>query len=43
MRLKGLLEPLESSLEFQDIIQGIESKRYPIGIYGASESGRDTL
>ncbi|WP_238900301.1 transcription-repair coupling factor [Clostridium sp. YIM B02500] len=40
MRLKGLLEPLESSLEFQDIIQGIESKRYPIGIYGASESGR---
>ncbi len=40
MRLKGLLEPLESSLEFQNIIQGIESKRYPIGIYGASESGR---
>src|SRR5471030_873164 len=40
MRLKGLLEPLESSMEFQNIIKGIENKKYPIGIYGASESGR---
>jgi len=40
MRLKGLLEPLESSIEFQNIIKGIESKKYPIGIYGSSESGR---
>lgn len=40
MRLKGLLEPLESSREFQSIIQGINNKKYPIGIYGASESGR---
>ncbi|MFW2491191.1 transcription-repair coupling factor [Clostridium chromiireducens] len=40
MRLKGLLEPLESSGEFQSIIQGINNKKYPIGIYGASESGR---
>jgi len=40
MRLKGLLEPLESSVEFQSIIQGVNNKKYPIGIYGASESGR---
>lgn len=40
MRLKGLLEPLESSIEFQNILKGNENKRYPIGIYGASESGR---
>jgi transcription-repair coupling factor (superfamily II helicase) len=35
-----LIAPLESSIEFQNIIKGIENKRYPIGIYGASESGR---
>jgi transcription-repair coupling factor (superfamily II helicase) len=40
MRLKGLLAPLESGIEFQNIIKGIENKKYPIGIYGASESGR---
>ncbi len=40
MRLKGLLEPLESSIEFRNIMKSIESKKYPIGIYGAAESGR---
>jgi transcription-repair coupling factor (superfamily II helicase) len=40
MRLKGLLEPLESSVEFQNIKSGIENKKYPIGIYGVSESGK---
>ena len=40
MRLKGLLEPLENSTEFQNIIGDIEKKKYPIGLYGASESGR---
>jgi len=40
MRLKGLLEPLENSIEFLNIIKGIENKKYPIGIYGAAESGR---
>ncbi len=40
MRLKGLLEPLESSIEFQNIKAGIENKKYPIGIYGVSESGK---
>ena len=40
MRLKGLLEPLEDSREFKNILDGIEQKRFPIGIYGASESGK---
>lgn len=40
MRLKGLLQPLESSEQFENIIKGIEAKRYPIGVYGTSESGR---
>ncbi|OOM82056.1 transcription-repair-coupling factor [Clostridium puniceum] len=40
MRLKGLLEPLENSTEFQNIIKGVENKKYPIGVYGSSESGR---
>jgi transcription-repair coupling factor (superfamily II helicase) len=40
MRLKGLFEPLENSIEFQNVINSINNKRYPIGIYGASESGR---
>ena len=36
MRLKGLIEPLKNSTEFQNIISSIENKKYPIGIYGAS-------
>lgn len=40
MRLKGLLEPLEDSREFKSILDSIEQKRYPIGIYGTSESGK---
>ncbi|AGF53944.1 transcription-repair coupling factor (superfamily II helicase) [Clostridium saccharoperbutylacetonicum] len=40
MRLKGLIEPLENSIEFQNIIGSFENKKFPVGIYGASESGR---
>ncbi|MBE6071971.1 MAG: transcription-repair coupling factor [Clostridium butyricum] len=40
MRLKGLLEPLEGSAEFKNIENSIKGKKYPIGIYGISESGR---
>ena len=40
MRLKGLLEPLEESREFKSILESIEQKRYPLGIYGTSESGK---
>ena len=40
MRLKGLLEPLEESREFKSILESIEQKRYPLGIYGTSQSGK---
>lgn len=40
MRLKGLLEPLENSAEFKSIIKSIKGKKHPVGIYGASESGK---
>lgn len=40
MRLNGLLEPLKNSAEFASIIDSIKGKKYPVGIYGASESGR---
>lgn len=40
MRLKGLLEPLVKSSEFNDLEDSIKGKKYPIGIYGISESGR---
>lgn len=40
MRLRGILEPLKNSTEFQSILKDVENKKYPIGIYGASESGR---
>lgn len=40
MRLKGLLEPFGNSAEFESITTGISNSRYPIGIYGVSESGR---
>lgn len=40
MRLKGLLEPLEKSQEFNSILDCIKGKKYPVGISGVSESGR---
>ena len=40
MRLKGLLEPFKNSVEFESILTSINNERYPIGIYGVSESGR---
>jgi len=40
MRLKGLLEPLEHSLEFEKLIEQIKAKKCPIGISGITESGK---
>ena len=40
MRLKGVLEPLENSGEFKGILESIEQNKFPIGIYGTSESGK---
>lgn len=43
MRFEGIFKPLESSKEFNNIIQSIEGKKYPIDIYGLSESGKSYL
>ncbi len=40
MRLKGVLEPLENSIEFNSILNCIKGKKYPIEVNGISESGR---
>ena len=32
MRLKGLLEPFENSVEFESIIADINNEKYPIGM-----------
>lgn len=43
MRLKGLMQPLKDSREFKEIINAIEKHKYPIGVFGLSESARSYL
>lgn len=43
MRLKGLMQPLKSSKEFNSIMQSIEKEKYPVGIFGLSESARSYI
>lgn len=43
MRLKGLIKPLENSEKFEQIISDINSNRYPVNIYGVSESGKSYI
>ncbi|MCM0649012.1 transcription-repair coupling factor [Clostridium swellfunianum] len=43
MRLKGVMQPLKESNEFKEIINAIEKRRYPIGVFGLSESARSYL
>jgi transcription-repair coupling factor (superfamily II helicase) len=43
MRLEGLMQPLKESSEFKKIINAIEGSRYPIGVFGLSESARSYL
>lgn len=40
MRLKGLMQPLKESEEFAQIKNAVEKHRYPIGVFGLSESSR---
>ncbi|MGL5151976.1 MAG: transcription-repair coupling factor [Clostridium sp.] len=40
MRLMGLLEPLLASKEFNEISRCIDNKKFPVGVYGLSESGK---
>lgn len=43
MRLNGLFKPLRGSREFKNIISGIEANKFPVGIFGISESARSYL
>lgn len=43
MRLDGLIKPINSSVEFDDIRNSIENEKFPIGVYGLSDSGRSYL
>ncbi|MBN1072867.1 transcription-repair coupling factor [Clostridium botulinum] len=43
MRLKGLLEPLETGIELQKVLKSINEKTYPVGIYGLSDSGKSYM
>lgn len=40
MRLRGVLKPLINSSEFKIIKSSIEKSKYPLGIFGLSESSR---
>lgn len=40
MRLKGITKPLKDSIEFKNIINGINKNKFPIALYGISESAR---
>jgi len=43
MRFNGLMEPLKESKEFKNILVGMENQKYPIGIFGLSDSSRSYL
>ncbi|WP_368489146.1 transcription-repair coupling factor [Clostridium sp. BJN0013] len=43
MRLDGLMEPIRKSSEFKDIMTGIDRKKFPIAVFGLSESSRSYL
>ena len=43
MRLKGIMTPLQLNDEFKKIKRSIEGHKYPVGIYGLSESGKSYL
>ena len=40
MRLRGLMEPLITSTEFSEIKSNIQNNKFPLAIYGLSDSGR---
>ena len=43
MRLSGLMKPLKDSVQFKNILTNIENNKYPIGLYGLSESAKNYL
>ena len=43
MRFQGIFKPLEENTDFSNILQNIKEKKYPIDIYGLSESGKSYM
>lgn len=43
MRLQGLLKPLNENNKFIEIIESLKNKKYPINIFGLSESGKSYI
>ena len=43
MRLKGLMNPLKESSEFNEIINYLQGNKYPINISGVSKSGKSFI
>ena len=43
MRLQGLLQPLKENNKFIDIIESLNNKKYPINIFGLSDSGKSYI
>lgn len=43
MRLEGLMKPIKESYKFKNIMNEIARKRFPVGVYGLSESARSYL
>lgn len=43
MRLKGLMQPLKESKEFSEILNAVKGHRYPVGVFGLSESARSYI
>jgi transcription-repair coupling factor (superfamily II helicase) len=43
MRLKGLMGPLKQNDNFKEILKSMKENRYPIGVYGISESARSYI
>ena len=43
MRLEGLMKPIRESDKFKNIMNEIFKGRFPVGVYGLSESARSYL
>ncbi|KAA8672969.1 transcription-repair coupling factor [Clostridium sp. HV4-5-A1G] len=43
MRLEGLMKPIKKSDKFKNVIKEISRDKFPIGVYGLSESARSYL
>ena len=40
MRLDGLLKPIEKSSEFKSVVDAVNSQKFPISLFGLSDSGK---